>query len=361
MTEQTITHDNNAPVAPPTSTNRKPESTVRSAVRKVDRVIWAVTILLLGISVFDSAQFVPSIWFVAESIINISPFIALSVATAAAAKATGADATIAQVFTGRPIRMIVVAALFGALSPFCSCGVIPVIAGLLGAGVPLAPVMAFWVSSPLMDPEMFILSTASLGFSFTLAKTFATIGIGLMAGFATHAAMAAGLLQNPLQGTALAGCGANSCNTAKEHIQWKFWTDSERNQMFWKSAKDTGWFLTKWLVFAFALESLMTAYVPASMIVGYLGNDNWYTIPLSVFASIPAYLNGYAAIPLMSRLMDMGMAPGAAMGFLLGGGITSIPAAIAVFVLVRRMVFLWYMVLALIGAMGAALIFQLTL
>ena len=35
------------------------------------------------------------------------------------------------------------AALFGSLSPFCSCGVIPIVAGLLGIGVPLAPVMAF--------------------------------------------------------------------------------------------------------------------------------------------------------------------------------------------------------------------------
>jgi len=77
--------------------------------------------------------------------------------------------------------------------------------------------------------------------------------------------------------------------------------------------------------------------------------------------SVPAYLNGYAAIPLMSRLMDMGMIPGAAMGFLLGGGITSIPAAIAVFVLVRRAVFAWYLGLAAVGAMISALIFQATL
>lgn len=46
--------------------------------------------------------------------------------------------------------MIVLASLFGALSPFCSCGVVPLIAGLPGVGVPLAPVMAFWLSSPLI-------------------------------------------------------------------------------------------------------------------------------------------------------------------------------------------------------------------
>ncbi len=355
MTENTLTHSHPTPAPVP------PVRSFLSQLERIDRVVWAVIALFIGIAVVDPGQVVPSILFVAESAIYISPFLALSVATAAAAKASGADATIAQVFTGRPLRMIIVAALFGALSPFCSCGVIPVIAGLLAAGVPLAPVMAFWVSSPLMDPEMFILSTASLGLSFTVAKTVATIGIGLMAGFATHAVMAAGMLRDPLRGTALAGCGSSTCGADDTRVQWKFWSNSDRNRVFWKTSIETGWFLTKWLMFAFVLESLMTAYVPASIIVEYLGNGNWYTIPLSVFASIPAYLNGYAAIPLMSRLMEMGMAPGAAMGFLLGGGITCIPAAVAVFVLVRRMVFVWYMVLAMVGAMTAAVLFQLSL
>ena len=44
---------------------------------------------------------------------------------------------------------------------------------MLGAGVPLAPVMAFWIASPIMDPEMFILTAAGIGFNFALAKTFA--------------------------------------------------------------------------------------------------------------------------------------------------------------------------------------------
>jgi len=131
--------------------------------------------------------------------------------------------------------------------------------------------------------------------------------------------------------------------------------------MFSEAALETGWFLTKWLVFAFIIESLMTAYVPTDTIVNWLGGGHWWTIPAAVVTSVPAYLNGYAAIPLMARLIDMGMMPGAAMGFLLGGGITCIPAAIAVFVLVRRAVFVWYLALAATGSMIAALIFQATL
>ena len=79
--------------------------------------------------------------------------------------------------------MIVSASLFGALSPFCSCGVIPIIAALLAMGVPLAPVMAFWVSSPLMAPDMFFLTAGELGLGFAAGKTLAAVGIGLLAGF----------------------------------------------------------------------------------------------------------------------------------------------------------------------------------
>lgn len=337
-----------------------------NALKRIDRVVLACAALFGLIALADLPQVMESVVFVLDSLIWISPFLALSIATAAAAKATGADAVIAQVFTGKPYRMIVVAALFGALSPFCSCGVIPVIAGLLAAGVPLAPVMAFWVSSPLMDPEMFILSSAALGVSFTVAKTVATIGIGLFAGFATHAALASGMFKDPLRGTALGGCcepscSDTSCGPSKEVIQWKFWSDPDRRKQFSETSLETGWFLTKWLVFAFIIESLMTAYIPADVIVDWLGSGHWWTIPAAVVTSVPAYLNGYAAIPLMGRLMDMGMMPGAAMGFLLGGGITCIPAAIAVFVLVRRAVFGWYLALAATGSMLAALAFQATL
>jgi len=254
-----------------------------SHVARFDRVVLASAALFALIALADLPQVPESVAFVLDSLIWISPFLALSVATAAAAKATGADSVIAQVFTGKPYRMIVVAALFGALSPFCSCGVIPVIAGLLAAGVPLAPVMAFWISSPLMDPEMFILSSAALGVPFTIAKTIATVGIGLFAGFATHFALASGMLKNPLRGSALGGnntdCCDTSCGQPTEKIQWRFWTDSARRAQFLETSLETGWFLTKWLIFAFIIESLMTAYIPAHLIVDWLGSGHWWTIP----------------------------------------------------------------------------------
>ena len=83
---------------------------------------------------------------------------------------------------------------------------------------------------------------------------------------------------------------------------------SPRRRKFTSSLGETGWFLGKWLTLAFAIESLMVAYIPASMVAEWLGGDAWWTIPAAVAAGIPAYMNGFAAIPLMAGLIEMGMA-----------------------------------------------------
>ena len=94
--------------------------------------------------------------------------------------------------------------------------------------------------------------------------------------------------------------------------------------------------MLKWMSFAFLLESQMVAYIPAETVTQWLGGDSWWTIPVRLAVGIPANLNGYAAIPLVAGLIEKGMVPGAAMAFMVAGGVTSIPAAMGVHALVRR-------------------------
>jgi hypothetical protein len=89
-----------------------------------------------------------------------------------------------EVFRGREIRMIILAALVGGLAPFCSCEVIPFIAGLLALGTPLAPIMAFWLSSPLIDPPTLLITAGALGWKFAVSKALFAVGIGMFGGFA---------------------------------------------------------------------------------------------------------------------------------------------------------------------------------
>jgi len=324
-----------------------------------NNMAWAVTGLAFVLLAFlDTAQVPESLAFVARNLIAIAPFLGLAIGLAAYAKASGADGLIAHVFSGNLGMMIVFAALFGGLSPFCSCGVIPLIAALLSMGVPLPAVMAFWLASPVMDPSMFVLTAATLGTSFAVGKTIAAVGIGLLGGYVTWALQSKGWLADPLKpGVGNGGCGASSVRSPKA-VQWQFWTESARTHTFGKEALSASLFLGKWLTIAFFVESLMLAYVPAEAIAGALGTGSVWAIPTAVLVGVPAYLNGYAALPLVDGLIGMGVSPGAGMAFLVGGGITSIPAAIAVFALVKRPVFILYIALALTGGTLAGVGYQ---
>ena len=320
--------------------------------------VFLVLVGLTGLlAVFDYSQIGQSFAFTLGSMWQMLPFFALAIGLAAYAKASGADAIIAGVFSGNPVRATVLAAFVGALSPFCSCGVIPLITAMLGAGVPLAPVMAFWIASPIMDPEMFILTAAGIGLNFAIAKTLATIAMGLLAGFSVLLVQRFGFLKNPLQANVISGCASSGTNTG---INWRFWQEPRRIESFRSESYSIGVFLGKWLTFAFFLESLMLAYISPDWINNYVGDDNIFAIPLAALVGVPSYLNGYAAIPLISGLLEMGMTPGAAMAFITAGAVSSIPAAIAVFALVKKPVFALYLSLGLIGSMLTAWIYQLS-
>jgi uncharacterized protein len=321
----------------------------------VDRVVLAILALLLFLAAVAPTQAAASLVFTLSALAGVAPFLALSVAIAAYAKASSADNLIAQAFRGHTLGMICLAALIGALAPFCSCGVIPLIAALLAMGVPLAPVMAFWLSSPLMDPSMFVLTVGTLGPTFAIGKTIAAIGIGLLGGLGIWAIQRTGGLATPLRdGVGNGGCGGAKVRSPKP-VVWQFWNEPARRDTFAREAGSNLIFLGKWLTLAFVLESLMVRYVPPEWVAQWVGDSSGWSVVIAALVGIPAYLNGYAALPLVGGLIGQGMSAGAGMAFLLAGGVSSIPAAIAVFALARVPVFLAYLGFALFGAIVAGL------
>ncbi len=326
---------------------------------QADRVVLAILAVLLILAVQVPDQVPLSVAFVFNALISIAPFLIASVFVAAYAKASGADNLIARGFQGHGLRVVVLAALMGAFSPFCSCGVIPLIAALLAMGVPLAPVMAFWLASPLMDPSMFVLTVGVLGLDFAIGKTLAAIGVGLLGGCGVWFAQRNGLLGNPLrEGIGNGGCAGSSVRNPKP-VVWRFWGDASRRQVFLKDGVKNLFFLGKWLTLAFVLESLMLRFLPADWVVQLVGQDGWLSIVVAALVGVPAYLNGYAALPLVGGLIEQGMAAGAGMAFLIAGGVSSIPAAMAVFALARLPVFIAYLGFALVGSIGAGLAYAL--
>ncbi len=329
-----------------------------------DRVVLAFLLALSAVAVVDivedTRQLPDSLVFVGDALLGIAPFLLLAVFISAYASASGADRLIARAFSGSPGRTVILASFMGALSPFCSCGVIPLIAAMLRAGVPMAPVMAFWLASPVMDPEMFLLTVAGIGMGFAVAKTLAGVALGLIGGLAVLGVERLGGMRDPLAGEARGGCAVQSFVPGSPiEVHWRLWEDAARRERFLRDSLRTGLFLGKWLSVAFLAESLMLAWVPAESVAQVVGGEGALTIALSAVVGAPTYLNGYAGIPLISGLLEIGMSGGAALAFATAGAVSSIPAAIAVWALVRRSVFVLYIGLGLFGAILSGYVYQL--
>ncbi|MEO0409327.1 MAG: permease, partial [Cyanobacteria bacterium P01_A01_bin.135] len=206
---------------------------------------------------------------------------------------------------------------------------------------------------------MFVLTVGTLGLRFAIAKTLATIAIGLLGGFGVL------ILSKLYSGSAFAaplkpgvgdgGCAGSTIRNPKA-VAWRFWQQPKRRERFWQGARKNAVFLGKWLALAFLLESLMIAYVPNGWIGSAVGDHSLGAVLGAALVGIPAYLNGYAALPLVDGLITQGMSPGAGMTFLLAGGATSIPAMIAVFALAKRPVFFAYLGFAFVGSVVAGLV-----
>ena len=315
-----------------------------------DRVWIAFALIIILIAALDPPQFWISTSFTLSALLSTLPYILFAVILIAGLNATGAASAISSVFEGREVRMIFLAALFGGLAPFCSCEVIPFIAALLAVGTPLSAVMAFWLASPLIDPPSLIITAGAISWEFAIAKATAAVGIGLMGGFVTKWIVDTGALANPSKPQPKTGCGSCGTDPLAGKAIWRFWQDSNRMATFKSSAMHNLGFLLKWLTLAYLLESLLIAYIPAEAIVTVVGGEGLTPIILSALVGAPAYLNAYAAPPLVAGLMEQGMTVGAAMAFMVAGSVSSIPAMTAVFALVRAQFFALYVLLGFTGA-----------
>ena len=351
------------------------------------------------------------IQFIWDSFLHIWPYLLLTIPLAVAVNLSGASKYINRAFVARPFIAIILATVVGAFSPFCSCGVIPVIAALLIGGVPLAPVMAFWIASPSMDPEIFFLSVGTIGWELAVWRLVATLLLSLSAGFFTHFAMQQGWLGNqilkeqrrttvrstrqlledgwralkvktavyfnpqpeptisqssialtlPITAGATQSqednCSSGSCSS-DSGSSYTIQPPTFRQRL----VKET-WTATRMVIqfmaLAFFLEAIILLFVPQELIIGLLGEGNQWAIPAAALLGVPIYTSNLTALPLIGGLLAQGMSPAAALTFLIAGPTTTLPAMAAVWGLVSVRVFSLYVLISLIGAIFFGVVFTI--
>lgn len=298
--------------------------------------------------------------FIVRSTIESLPFISVAVLLIAFLRATNTTSLIVMAFKGHESRMIVLASLVGGLAPFCACEVIPFIAALLIAVIPLSAIMAFWLSSPLMDPPTFFITTAALGWEFATGKTIAAVALGLLVGFTTKICLChQSFIKAPLRKKLVSEHCCSDSQFQSGSAIWKFWEESKRRHIFRIQVLSNSLFLLKWLSLAYLIQALLVSYFPTEWIAGLVGGNGLQSIVFGALVGAPAYLNGYAAPALVSGLIEQGMSSGAAMAFIVAGAISCIPAMVAVWSLVNYGVFLAYFGFGIFSAILSGVSFSL--
>lgn len=335
--------------------------------------------------------------FMAGAYLHAWPYLLVTIPLAVLVNVSGISRYIEKAFNAKPLIAILLATIVGAFSPFCSCGVIPIITALLISGVPLAPVMSFWLASPSMDPEVFFLSVSRLGLDLAVWRLAGTFIMSLSGGYITHFLIQLKWLdKDVLKGgkeklpqikwnnlfakrpvysgnmneaqyvTSLAiasvsdSCSSDSCGTSCGDSEES--RDSRGMYLWnrvWEESRKALFMIIKFMTLAFFLEVLIILYLPELWIVSLLGKDNAFAIPISTLIGIPLYTTNLTSLGLMGGLLNQGMNPGAVLAFLIGGATTTIPAMAAVYGIVKRRVFLLYVTFALGTSLLTGYLYQL--
>ena len=205
-----------------------------------------------------------TIGFVLRSLVVISPIVLPGIFLAAWIVASGADRRIAGVFQRRMGWSIVAASAIGAVTPVCGMTVLPLMVGLLAGGVPLAPVLAFWLSSPVTDPAMLATTAATLGLAFAIGKTVAAFGLGLMGGAAGWLFATANWSQQPLRQNAIVGQITTRRCGCDQPFRAAFWKEAERRKQFLGQFRATSRLILICLVPALASASIVWSVAGSS-------------------------------------------------------------------------------------------------
>ncbi len=296
--------------------------------------------------------------FVLWGLLSVAPIAIPGIIVAAWILASGANSRVAGAFEGKMLRTVLLASLIGAITPVCGVTVLPMMVGLLAAGVPLAPIMAFWLSSPITDPAMLATTAATLGMSFAIGKTVAAFGLGIFGGAVTAMFSRQSWSNNALRKNSLVRQLDTSGCSDDQSFEPRVWQSPDRVRVFSKQFWATTRLILICLIPAFTVEYALNAMLAPDSLAAYVGIDQWWAIPLAVFIGAPAYIDGYAALPLARGLIENGMSQGAAMAFLVSGGVVSIWGAMAILPVLKLKPFILYLALAILGSLAAGYLYE---
>jgi len=245
-------------------------------------------------------------------------------------------------FTGN-----VLAALFGIITPFCTCSAIPLFLGFLQARIPVGVTFSFLISAPLNNEIAIAMLFGLFGWKITaiyigFGLSVAIIGGWVIGRFNVEKYV---LIQvPPLSGD----------------IELPDYSPTlrERSREAWANTSDIFRKIYLWVMVGVGVGAWFHGYVPAEFIAQYAGGDAWYTVPVAVALGIPMYASAAGVMPLVEVLTQKGMLLGSALSFMMAVTALSLPEAIILKqILHTRLILLFFLIIGT-GIIGIGYLFN---
>lgn len=233
------------------------------------------------------------------------------------------------------------ASMFGAITPFCSCSSIPLFLGFLEAGVPLGVTFSFLITSPIVNEYLVVLMLGFFGWKITSAYVISGILIGTLSGIILGKMK----LEKHLVKDLIA-----SNDAVKKEIKYH---DIKSRVHF---GLDEAISITRkiwiWVLVGVGVGAIIHNYVPSEMIQAIASRGGVFSVPIAVLLGVPMYGSCAAIVPIAVILFEKGLPIGTALSFMMAISALSLPEA----VILRRAMRL-KLIAIFFGIVTAAIIF----
>lgn len=210
------------------------------------------------------------------------------------------------------------AALFGAVTPFCSCSSIPIFLGFLEAEIPLGIAFSFLIASPLINEYLVVLMLGFFGWKITLAYVISGVIIGVAAGIILGRMR----LERHLVKDMIA-CETDALKDGEKYRGFK-----ERVLFGVGEAQAIVKKIFVWILVGVGIGALIHNYIPQEAVQGIVGKAGFLSVPIATFLGVPLYGSCAAILPVAIVLFQKGFPLGTALAFMMAVSALSLPEAI---------------------------------
>ncbi len=214
----------------------------------------------------------------------------------------------------------VIAAGFGALTPFCACSTIPMTVGFLNAGVPFGATMSFLIASPLLNPIIIAMLGALVGIKAMLVYVAIAFICSVFFGWILQKVDAQKYVKNVRLKPQACCSGGNDNSIETKRLPW-----SQKIAIALRAGWDTLRPIIWYLLIGVALGAVIYEYMPNDWVLKIAGPDNPFAVPVAAIIGVPLYIRAETAIPIGVALMGKGMSIGAVIALVIGGAGMAIP------------------------------------